>query len=177
MTVFSGKIEMVLGDTDLCPWDMGTFGSLTTRMFGPVLRAAAAEARAVLVELAAEKLGVSSSRLAARNEVVSVKKARLARITGRPVQVAWTRAEEFFYDTLDPACIVKIASAVDGDGRMTLWDCDVYFAGDRVTRGWGGSCGLRRRCSAGRPRPPRAAAAGVSPAAWTREPTSPSRSR
>ena len=28
-------IEMVLGDTDRCPWDMGTFGSLTTRMFGP----------------------------------------------------------------------------------------------------------------------------------------------
>jgi isoquinoline 1-oxidoreductase len=58
--------------------------------------------------------------------------ARLARITGQPVQVAWTRAEEFFYDTLDPACIVKIASAVDGDGRITLWDCDVYFAGDRA---------------------------------------------
>jgi isoquinoline 1-oxidoreductase len=58
--------------------------------------------------------------------------ARLARITGQPVQVAWTRAEEFFYDTLDPACIVKIASAVDDDGQITLWDYDVYFAGDRA---------------------------------------------
>ena len=29
-------IDMILGDTDRCPWDMGTFGSLTTRMFGPV---------------------------------------------------------------------------------------------------------------------------------------------
>ena len=29
-----------MGDTDRCPWDMGTFGSLTTRMFGPALRAA-----------------------------------------------------------------------------------------------------------------------------------------
>ena len=29
--------------------------------------------------------------------------ARLAKITGRPVQVAFTRAEEFFYDTFDPA--------------------------------------------------------------------------
>ena len=35
------SIDMVLGDTDRCPVDMGTFGSLTTRMFGPVLRAAA----------------------------------------------------------------------------------------------------------------------------------------
>ena len=24
-------VEMVMGDTDLCPWDMGTFGSMSTR--------------------------------------------------------------------------------------------------------------------------------------------------
>ena len=58
--------------------------------------------------------------------------ARLARITGRPVQVAFTRAEEFFYDTFDPASIVKIASAMDAEGRIALWDYDVYFAGDRA---------------------------------------------
>jgi len=58
--------------------------------------------------------------------------ARLAKVTGRPVQVAFTRAEEFFYDTFDPASIVKIRSAVDGDGKITLWDYDVYFAGDRA---------------------------------------------
>ena len=57
--------------------------------------------------------------------------ARLAKITGQPVQVAWTRAEEFFYDTFDPASVVKIGSAVDADGKITLWDYDVYFAGDR----------------------------------------------
>jgi isoquinoline 1-oxidoreductase len=60
--------------------------------------------------------------------------ARLAKITGRPVQVAFTRAEEFFYDTFDPACIVKIVSAMDGDGKITLWDYDVYFAGDRAAQ-------------------------------------------
>jgi len=58
--------------------------------------------------------------------------ARLAMLTGVPVVVAWTREEEFFYDTFDPACVVKIASAVDGEGRITLWDYDVYFAGDRA---------------------------------------------
>jgi len=370
------SIEMVMGDTDRCPWDMGTFGSLTTRMFGPALRAAAAEARQILVQLASEQLGVPKSRLAVANGIVSVKgepsrkvtygalargkaiartldekavlrsvaefevmgrsphrldatdkvtggakfagdirlpgllharvlrppahgatltrvdtsegakmdgvivvdegglvavlhadpevaesalarlrpewkpapagadpdgifddllgrapapevkqgpgdveaaraasarrfestfrkgyvahapmephtstatfengkltvwastqtpfptrdrlasllgldpkdvrvitpyvgggfggksagrqsdeAARLAKITGRPVQVAFTRAEEFFYDTFDPASVVKIASAIDGDGRITLWDYDVYFAGDRA---------------------------------------------
>ena len=49
------SVDMTMGDTDLCPWDMGTFGSMTTRFFGPPLRAAAAEAREVLLELAAEK--------------------------------------------------------------------------------------------------------------------------
>ncbi len=65
-------IDMVLGDTDKCPWDMGTFGSLTTRMFGPHLRAAAAKARGVLVGLAAKKLGVGADRLQVKNGVVSV---------------------------------------------------------------------------------------------------------
>jgi isoquinoline 1-oxidoreductase len=65
-------IDMVLGDTDRCPWDMGTFGSLTTRMFGPALRAAAAKARLALLSLAATKLGVAEERLVAKGGMVSV---------------------------------------------------------------------------------------------------------
>jgi nicotinate dehydrogenase subunit B len=63
-----------------------------------------------------------------RNRQV-VEAARLARFTGRPVQVAWTRAEEFFYDTFQPAAIVKIASGLDASDRMVFWDYHVYFAG------------------------------------------------
>ena len=65
-------VEMVMGDTERCPWDMGTFGSLTTRMFGPYLRTAAAEARAVMLRLASEKLGVPQSKLVVANGVVTV---------------------------------------------------------------------------------------------------------
>ncbi|MCK5377589.1 MAG: xanthine dehydrogenase family protein molybdopterin-binding subunit, partial [Acidobacteria bacterium] len=64
-------VDMVMGDTDLCPWDMGTFGSMSTRFFGPPLRAAAAEAREVLLELAAEKLGVPRNQLTVTGGVVS----------------------------------------------------------------------------------------------------------
>ncbi len=32
------SVKMVMGDTDLCPWDGGTHGSMTTRGFGPPLR-------------------------------------------------------------------------------------------------------------------------------------------
>lgn len=42
------KVKMIMGDTDLCPWDAGTWGSMTTRGFGPNMRAAAAEARVAL---------------------------------------------------------------------------------------------------------------------------------
>ncbi len=65
------SLDMVMGDTDLCPWDMGTFGSLSIRTFGPVLRGAAAEARGVLLRLAAERLKVDVSTLAVKNAVVT----------------------------------------------------------------------------------------------------------
>jgi len=64
------SVDMVMGDTDLCPWDRGTFGSMTTRFFGPPFRAAAAEAKAVLVELAAEHLGVAKDRLKTKAGVI-----------------------------------------------------------------------------------------------------------
>lgn len=57
------SVEMVMGDTDLCPWDMGTFGSMSTRFFGPPLRAAGAEARRVLLELASEHLKIPVGQL------------------------------------------------------------------------------------------------------------------
>ena len=65
------KVKMVMGDTDLCPYDQGTWGSLTTRSFGPNARAAAAEARAVLIDLASARLGVPASQLEVRDGMVT----------------------------------------------------------------------------------------------------------
>jgi len=62
----------------------------------------------------------------------AVEAARLAQITGKPVQVAWTREEEFFNDTFDPASVVKIASALDRNGKISLWDYSVFAAGERA---------------------------------------------
>ncbi|MDZ7264242.1 MAG: molybdopterin-dependent oxidoreductase [candidate division KSB1 bacterium] len=64
------SVDMVMGDTDRCPWDIGTFGSLSTRQFSPYLRQAAAEARAVLMEMAAEKLQVPIDQLQVKNGIV-----------------------------------------------------------------------------------------------------------
>jgi len=65
------KVKMVMGDTDLCPYDAGTWGSQTTQSFGPAMRAAAAEAKAVLLDLASARLGVPASQLEVRDGVVA----------------------------------------------------------------------------------------------------------
>lgn len=57
------SVDMVMGDTELCPWDSGTGGSTGIQLFSPVLRRAAAEARAVLLEMAAEQLQAPVERL------------------------------------------------------------------------------------------------------------------
>ena len=61
----------------------------------------------------------------------AIQAARLAKATGRPVQVAWTREEEFFYDTYRPAAVLTIRSGIDREGHVTLWDYVVYNAGER----------------------------------------------
>ncbi len=64
------SVDMVMGDTALCPYDAGTFGSRTTKYFGPSLRQAAAEARGVLIRLAAAKLGSPEDALATKDGAV-----------------------------------------------------------------------------------------------------------
>lgn len=64
------RVSIILGDTELCPWDAGTWGSLTTRVFGPSMRAAAAEARGVLTELASSQLDVPADRLDVNDGVI-----------------------------------------------------------------------------------------------------------
>jgi isoquinoline 1-oxidoreductase len=63
-------VDIIMGDTDLCPWDEGTYGSLSTRVFGQVLRSAAAKARAILLGMAAEELGLDVGELEVVDGVV-----------------------------------------------------------------------------------------------------------
>jgi nicotinate dehydrogenase subunit B len=57
------SITMVMADTDLTPYDRGTFGSRTTPIMGRRLCAIAASARAALIEMAAQKWQVEPSVL------------------------------------------------------------------------------------------------------------------
>lgn len=64
------SVDMIMGDTELCPYDAGTWGSLTTRFADPLIRAAAAEAREILLDLAAEKLGVLEDKLVVEDGII-----------------------------------------------------------------------------------------------------------
>jgi isoquinoline 1-oxidoreductase len=58
-------IRMVMGDTDLTPFDMGTFGSRSTPIMSPLLRRAGAAAREMLIDLAAARWKTERSGLVA----------------------------------------------------------------------------------------------------------------
>jgi isoquinoline 1-oxidoreductase len=60
------SIEMVMADTDLVPFDAGTFGSLSTPRMGRQLSRAAAVAREMLIDAAAADLHVDRASLSAR---------------------------------------------------------------------------------------------------------------
>ena len=59
------SIRVVMGDTDLTPYDAGTFGSRTTPDLAPRLRRAAAAARETLIDLAAKNWNVERGALIA----------------------------------------------------------------------------------------------------------------
>ncbi len=69
-----------------------------------------------------------STWLAARQ---ALEAAQLARAAGRPIQVVWDRAEEFFYCAFRPAAVVKIRSGLSGTGKIVSWKYEVWGAGNR----------------------------------------------
>jgi isoquinoline 1-oxidoreductase len=61
------RINLVMADTDRVPFDMGTFGSLSTPVMAPQLHRVGAAAREALLEIVAERWGVKKSELEVRN--------------------------------------------------------------------------------------------------------------
>ncbi|MDA8331172.1 MAG: molybdopterin-dependent oxidoreductase [Candidatus Dormibacteraeota bacterium] len=60
-----GDVALIMGETDISPFDVGTFGSRSMPDAGHDLRLAAAAARVGLVELAAEELSLPADQLIA----------------------------------------------------------------------------------------------------------------
>ena len=138
------RVDILMGDTDLCPWDMGTWGSLSIWQFGPVLRGAAAEARAVLLQLAAEKLGVSVDRLQVNEGVVSVLGTPVRRVSYAEL-VQGQRIERHLADVkVKPVAQFKLVGQEvprkDGHAKVTG---AAQYAADIVPPGTLQACLLR----------------------------------
>ncbi|MEW5900717.1 MAG: molybdopterin cofactor-binding domain-containing protein [Acidobacteriota bacterium] len=113
--------------------DQATVWASTQRPFG-------------LQEEIAQTLGIASEKVRVITPFVgggfggktrnrqAVEAARLAKLAGVPVQVAWSRAEEFFFDTFQPAAVVKITSGLDASSKLVLWDYSVFFGGERTSQ-------------------------------------------
>ncbi len=63
LSVPVAKVDVALGETDSVPWDMGTTGSMSIATDGRQLRAAAIQARTLLLDRATARLGTPSSEL------------------------------------------------------------------------------------------------------------------
>lgn len=59
----------------------------------------------------------------------AVEAARLARATGKPVKVVWTRQEEFTWAYFRPAGLIEATWGVDRDGRMLALEFHNYNSG------------------------------------------------
>jgi nicotinate dehydrogenase subunit B len=56
--------------------------------------------------------------------------ARLARAAnGLPVQVVWTRQEEFTWAYFRPAGVIEVKSGITADGKLTAWEFHNYHSG------------------------------------------------
>lgn len=69
------KIDMILGDTELTPYDRGTFGSRSIPYMGPQLRKAAATAREALIEMAGREWKTDRTHLYIQDGVVRDRKS------------------------------------------------------------------------------------------------------
>ncbi len=124
LEVSMSSVDMIMGDTDLCPYDAGTWGSLTTRFADPVLRAAAAAAREILIDLAAEQLKVSEEILEVIDGTVFVKNDHSRKITyaalakGKKI-VRSLKSKPEIKKSTDFKIIGKPVISVDAEAKVT----------------------------------------------------------
>lgn len=118
------SVRMVMGDTDVCPYDLGTVGSRSTPEAGAMLQAAGWVALETLVGLAAEALEVSPDDLVQGNGTIRSRDGartigyadllagvrRIDEVQGRPNRPAAAAS---------PSVTGKPASSVSGGGAVT----------------------------------------------------------
>ena len=134
------RVELVMGDTQLTPFDMGTFGSRTTPTMNPQLRKVAAAARDALVALAAAQWKTNAQHLVAEDgkvkDLQSNRSVEYAALT-KGQQLTQTIPAE---DPLVPAANWKVAgqSAAKVDGRDFVTGRHRYPSDQKLPDMWYG---------------------------------------
>lgn len=59
----------------------------------------------------------------------AIEAARLAKATGKPVKLVWTREEEFTWAYFRPAGVIEVSSSVMKDGLLSAWEFHNYNSG------------------------------------------------
>jgi Aerobic-type carbon monoxide dehydrogenase, large subunit CoxL/CutL homologs len=60
----------------------------------------------------------------------AVEAAKLAKATGKPVKVVWTREEEFKWAYFRPGGLIEAAASVNKEGLITSWEFHNYNSGN-----------------------------------------------
>lgn len=96
------SVDVIMGTTNEVPFDIGTFGSLSTRLTGPRIRQAGAAMREWLFELAAEETGRDASGFVLENgKVIATDHS------GRELEYATLAAGKSAARELDPDIPLK----------------------------------------------------------------------
>lgn len=111
------NVRILTNDTDLTPYDLGSFGSRATFICGNAVRMAARETKKELLDVAGEILEANPQELTVKNGLVSV--------VGSPTRVV-SVAEAIQYS------ISKKGSSISGKGRFI----DKLASGADITEGY-----------------------------------------
>jgi isoquinoline 1-oxidoreductase len=60
---------------------------------------------------------------------VAIEAARLAKASGKPVKLVWTREEEFTWAYFRPGGVIEVSAGAKKDGTLTAWECHNYNSG------------------------------------------------
>ena len=63
-------------------------------------------------------------------------------VPGRPVQVVWSRADEFAWEPYSPAMVAEVAVGVDASGSLVTWEQHAWSNGHDSRPGFFGQPGL-----------------------------------
>jgi isoquinoline 1-oxidoreductase len=98
-----GSVQLVMADTDLTPYDMGTFGSRTTPVMAPQMKKVGAAAREALIDLAAAKWRVDRASITVADGKVTNK------VSGQSIGFGELTRRQKLVKTVDGAAVTPPA--------------------------------------------------------------------